>query len=60
MFRHFNPFRQPTLQEVKQATLRDTEMALYDCQLQLERAQANVAMYQNRLNRLKADHDQHS
>jgi outer membrane protein TolC len=54
--KHLNPFRQPTLQEIKNHDLAETEIALHEAQLALERAQANVTMYQNRLQRLKNEH----
>lgn len=50
-----NPFRQPTIQEVRTRAITDTELALHDAKMTAERAQATVQLLETTLKRLKAE-----
>jgi hypothetical protein len=56
MLRHYNPFREITLKDLRQAEIQGTEIALHNAKLRLERELATVAMLETSLNRLKAEH----
>lgn len=49
-------FQPPSLAEMRGQTIRETEHDLFLAKLAQERANANVAMLQERLARLQAEH----
>lgn len=56
MFKHYIPFRKVSLPDVRQEAIYETELALHEARLRLEREQATVAMYETSLTRMRAEH----
>lgn len=55
MLKLLNPFRRPTLEEVRARTIADTELALHEAKLQAERSYATVNYLTSALHRLKGE-----
>lgn len=58
--RKYLPNYRPTLAEVRARDLELTEHALHDAKMELERAQASVAMFEARRNRLKGEQNENN
>jgi hypothetical protein len=52
----FFPFKNPTLKEVQQREICETELALHEARIAKDRADATVSMFETRLERLRREH----
>jgi hypothetical protein len=49
-------YKKPTLAEVQQREICETELALHEARIVKDRADATVSMFESRLERLKREH----